>query len=265
MRALCSPSLLKTRSWLWNREGWHHFGRLCLSCDGAFQNDSFRSFAALYSTTIRPVPPRRHGKNAIEPIHGAICLLFLRLQHASPTSSDAILAVRAARISNDLYGSDIMSAYEAANGFARPPAPGEKAIPVYDNLLLAHQELMARSNLTCILRAHSLKPFDFKRGYLVQIYVHHSHEKRGKWLSLRHILAIGNEPGLLTVPGLSGNTVNATFEDARTAFPVSDIAESVMSPTDELYDSLDVELSNQLGDTLIPLDRDNELPKTEYF
>lgn len=71
--------------------------------------------------------------------------IFLRLQNASSSSTDAILAVRATRIFNDLFGSDMISDYAAANSFALPPAAGKKTIPVDDGLLLADQEVTARS------------------------------------------------------------------------------------------------------------------------
>lgn len=83
-----------------------------------------------------------------------------------------------------------MSAYEAANGFSRPFAPGEKPISMDDELLLAHEELIARREMTQILRSHFLKQFDFKTGDLVQVYVRHSHQKRRKWLSSRQIISI---------------------------------------------------------------------------
>lgn len=48
------------------------------------------------------------------------------------------------------------------------------------------------------------------------------------------------------MPGLASKTVTVIFEDARVAFPVIETSESVVSATDKLIDSLDIEISKQL-------------------
>ena len=49
-------------------------------------------------------------KNPIEPRHRTIRSIFLGLKNAEPSVSDALHSVRAIRISNDLYGSETLSA-----------------------------------------------------------------------------------------------------------------------------------------------------------
>lgn len=56
--------------------------------DGAFQNEIMDIFLSRYDVKIRPVPPRRHSKNAMEPRHRTIRSIFLRLKHAEPDTSD---------------------------------------------------------------------------------------------------------------------------------------------------------------------------------
>lgn len=203
----------------------------------------------MYGTTIRPVPPGGHEKNSIESWHRTISSIFLQLQCSSISSCNSILAIRATQISNDLYMSDVMSAYETAKGLTCPHASGGKPIFVGAEILIDLQEPIVRRKLTRILRSHSLKPSNFKLGDLTQIYVHHNNQKRDKWLSPRQIFSIEIDVGTVAVPGLFGNTINAVFENVRAAFPISNIAEYVISIIDELDDNLYFEMSKELDNS----------------
>ena len=77
-----------------------------IQSDFAFHNQLCGKLLEIKDIIMRPVPPRRHCKNPLEPRHGTIRSIFLRLKSADTTTSDAIQAIRAVRISNDLYGSD---------------------------------------------------------------------------------------------------------------------------------------------------------------
>lgn len=109
-------------------------------------------FLSRFDVEMRPVPPRRHAKNAIEPRNRTIRSMFLRLKNAEPDLSDNLHAIRAIRISNDLYGSDTLSAYEMAKGFTKPLCVDQKPRPVDEELRNAHDELIAKRKLTLILR-----------------------------------------------------------------------------------------------------------------
>lgn len=167
----------------------------------------------------------------------------MRRQHANPEIKDDLHALRATIISNDLYGSEVMSAFEAAECFSRPPLPGLKPISVSEKLIASQQELAARRKLIQILRSKALKPSDVKVGDLVQKYVRHSNQRRRKWLSPRQVLAIDENAGIVTVPGLAGKKVSAAVEDTRAVLPISDLSEFVMSTIDELNDNLDAEIN----------------------
>lgn len=66
------------------------------------------------------MPPRRHEKNPIEPKHGLIRSIFLRLRLVDTSEHASILSLQAARISNNLYGNDLVSSFELAMGFTHP-------------------------------------------------------------------------------------------------------------------------------------------------
>lgn len=84
---------------------------------------------------LRPMLPNRHQKNMLEPRHGPIRSIYLRLRHASPNASTRVLALRDVRISKYLYGSDVISSFEAAKGFTSPVKPDVLPIPVDAELL----------------------------------------------------------------------------------------------------------------------------------
>lgn len=115
----------------------------------------FSASGTLLYILIYLVPPRLHCKNPIDPRHVTIRSIFLHLKIAEPEVSDATNAVRAIRISNDLYGSDTLSAYEMAKGFSKPLLADQRPLPVDKSLPLAHEELIAKVILTLRMRSNT--------------------------------------------------------------------------------------------------------------
>ncbi len=94
--------------------------------DAAFDNAIFRNFLDKYGIEPRPVPPRRHNKNFLESEHRVIRDIYLRLKAANPEDTESPITIQQAlRISNDLYGNHIVSAYGFAKGFTRPVGTGQ--------------------------------------------------------------------------------------------------------------------------------------------
>lgn len=153
---------------------------LYIQGDSSIKQVGFRKYVDIYCITSCPVPSRRHKNIPIEPRHGEIRSIFLRLKYSATSLNKNVLGIRVTRTSNYLYESDVMSAYEARNEFSRSHASELKPIPVYDELLMTSQELIARRKLTGIPRSHSHKPSDSKLADLNQGYVQHFHEKKGK-------------------------------------------------------------------------------------
>ncbi len=86
----------------------------------------------------------------------------------------------ALRISNDLYGNDVMSAHEQAKGYTRPIYSGSPAFEIPTEIVNAHNTLLAKRKLTLILRSKSVQRHHLSEGDLVQIYVKQLNSKRGK-------------------------------------------------------------------------------------
>lgn len=70
-----------------------------------------RNFSTTSNVSIskyRPVPPRRHSKNSAQSENDTICSILLLLQTSSPAADQKLLTYQALRISNDIYGYDVL-------------------------------------------------------------------------------------------------------------------------------------------------------------
>ena len=215
--------------------------------DQAFTGDAFQQYLKSHGISFRPVPSRRHHKNTLEPKHGIIRSIFLRLQSASPNTSSALLALQEVSISNDLYGSDKLSAFELAKRFTKPIAVDSELAPVPADLIAARDEIIAKRKLTLILRSHVTADPVVDPGDMVQVYVRTGKEKRGKWLSPRTALSIDRTAGTVTVAGSNGRKIVAAVEDTRLAVVDSDLASAVVESLDTLNENLS-ELTEDLAE-----------------
>lgn len=118
-------------------------------------------------------------KNMLEPLHGPIRSIFIRLRHSQPDMPLPVLALRSVRIYNDLHGPDVVSAFEAAKWFTCPVLPEIPPLPVDSEILEAHVNLAACPKITRILRSHYFSKTDFRLCDLVQVFVMRGHQKRG--------------------------------------------------------------------------------------
>lgn len=78
----------------------------------AFNKEVLRTFLAHYDIQFKPVPARRHSQNSIETKQGIRRSIFLRLSSADRTFSPELRAHQTVRIFNDLYGSNVLFAFE---------------------------------------------------------------------------------------------------------------------------------------------------------
>lgn len=158
---------------------------LTVAYDRAFKNSIFAEYLRQQDIEARPLPPRRHNKNVLESKHKIIRDVFIRLKEESTVErkewETSLITQQAIRISNDLYGSDVLSAQELAKGYARPIQ--NEVIPkqLPQELVDAHQTLLAKRKLTLILRSKTFAESPIAVGDLVQILIKKEHEKRGKW------------------------------------------------------------------------------------
>ena len=134
----------------------HAWSPPTIQADHAFKNADFCNFCEQIGSKLQFSPPRRHNKNLLEPKHGVIRSIFNRLKEDKPDADPATLAYQAVIVSNDLYGTDTVSAFELYHGFTKPIDPAGHKRPLPSSLIEAHDNLRAKRKLNLILRSKSI-------------------------------------------------------------------------------------------------------------
>lgn len=210
-----------------------------IQADKAFQVGDFKQYADKLDIQIRPVPPGRHSKNPIESKHNIIRSIYLRLKEAAGEDFDPkIAAHKSVSISNDLYGNDIMSAFELAKGFTNPVASTPHACIVPDDVREARDKMQARRKLALILRSKAVQELPISVGDMVEVFQKKAHEKRGKWTREKPILSINHNARSICVPGKAGRQMTVAIEDVRPAFSQNSFAQYVQEGIDTLDELL---------------------------
>lgn len=216
-----------------------HWSPSYVQADQAFNNDEFSKFVDNIGAQLKLVPPRRHNKNILEPKHRIIRNIFSRLRDSNPEADARMLAFSAVRISNDMYGSDTLSAFEMCRGITKPIAKFISPVAIPQNLIESHQKIIAKRKLNMILRSKAIDTkMPVKIGDSVQVFVRNAANNRGKWLSPRPIVEIDRRSETVTVPGSHGHKIIASFEDIRTVPCDDEFARLVSESLDELDDEV---------------------------
>lgn len=125
--------------------------------DLEFQFNVLVSFFAQYNIAFAPVPPRRNYRNLIETRHGIIRAAHLCLKDAALDSDPKLHAVSAVRISNKMFGSDSLWAYEIANCFTKPINFFFLLNATLSQLISAHGKIRAEQKVTQMLWSKASK------------------------------------------------------------------------------------------------------------
>lgn len=91
-----------------------------------------------------------------------------------------------------------------AKGSNKPIGERHMLLPVSQELLDAHETLVAKRTFTIILRSKALNDLSITVGDLVQVNAKRENQKRVKWLCPRAILPIDTTARIITVPGTNG-------------------------------------------------------------
>lgn len=227
----------------------HHWPPTSIQADQAFSSQTFKDFVAKLGSELRIIPPRRHSKNVLEPKHGTIRSIFTRLKSSNPDADKQLLALQSVRVSNDMYGNDVISSFELCRGFSKPVLPMSSPVEIPDDIRNAHDELIAKRKLNLILRSKSSTKPELSVGDNVQIYVKNQPHKRGRWLSHRPVLSIDLDAETVTVPGSHGHTIKAAFEDTRIVNIDDDLVKSIIESIDEIDDRIESSIISTENDT----------------
>lgn len=215
--------------------------------DQAFNNIEFTEYLTQHDITPRYVPPRRHSKNVLESKHRTLRDIYLRLKDADPDASERLRVAQMFRISNDLYGNDVASSNELAKGYTRPIAD-TGLHPLPQEIQDAHQELIAKRKLNAILRSHAVTEPSIKVGDVVQIFVHHEHQKRGTWSEAQPVLKYDPKSRTVTVAGSKGRYRKAAVEDVRHAIDNIDLAVEIQNAIDVLTHEIEGTVDDMIPD-----------------
>lgn len=210
--------------------------------DSAFNHDPFISFAASIGSRFEAIPPRRHSKNALESKHTTLRSIYIRLNNADEKTDERTHIAMSFDISNQLYGSDLMSAYELAHGFSKPLLNQPTILP--QNLYDAHDELEPKRKLTRTLRSKPPQTRAVGPGDMVEVFIELPNQKRGSWSSPRTVLDVDISSDTVSVSGSKGHSVKAALEDVRIAISDDNVAQILCEANDSLDRGLDIELSD---------------------
>lgn len=108
-----------------------------------------------------------------------------------------------------------MSSFEIAKGFTKPLIDHTAPVVVAHDLITALETLIAKKELNLIMRTKATVDPVINPGDLVQVYILHGHEKRGKWSSPRAVNSVDSDSGIFTVPGSRVHKINAAIEDTE--------------------------------------------------
>ena len=212
--------------------------------DDAFMKGAFMDFMNAFDITARPVPPGRHHKNPIESKHKVIRSIFLRLNESSDSGEnsmnhvDRLEAIRAVHISNDLYGNDIMSAFELSHGYTNRIDSGH-ARNISPDIMDAHEKLQAKRKLSLILRSRAPTEVPISVGDMVDVFLRTGMSKQGKWSTPKIVLQVDHAARSVVVPSKFGRRSTVAFEDIRLSLAEESLANDVQHAIDDLEKSIE--------------------------
>lgn len=189
--------------------------------------------------------------NALESEHGIISSMFIRICEAKPNSDEQLSISQAIDVSYQLYGSDIMSAYEVSHAFTKTLY--DQYIFNCNDIFSAQIELEVKRKLTRILRSKFSNLPSLAEWDLVEVYISDGKNKRGKWSSPRIVTNCDHKNGTVTVPGTTGRVVQAALKDIRHGI----IDESFARVVRDTNDQLDLSIEELLEESSAPYELAN--------
>lgn len=148
--------------WIYN-----HGSPRILSADDEFNRSVITNALKSQEIELKPRPTRRHNKcGLVERKNGTMKKIVERLANSDEQSDVELLVSKAAFLSNCLYGSKVMSAFELAKGYATSIV-GNPSRKIPAEILNAHKQQAAILALNRLLkgrRVTHLMPGDINVG-----------------------------------------------------------------------------------------------------
>ncbi len=220
-----------------------HFGYPCvMKGDEAFEKGVFREHLNELGIKFELVPKGRHYKNPIESKHSIIRSVFIRLMNTTNKRfTPEYCAIKAVSISNDLYGNNIMSAFEMSKGYTKS-IEGNSLIEISPEIEKAYVDIQARRKLANIMKSKSVKELPLTVGDSVEIYQKDPKQKRGKWSIPKIIQDIDYESRIIKTIGKNKLGIKTPFEDVRLPVGNDDfsriVSEAIHTLDDSIYENI---------------------------
>lgn len=186
--------------------------------DGLFQRSEFQDHLKTFACTLRPFPPYCHIKNTIESRHLFIRDIFVHLCLEYRHVNQKLLACKAVRISNNLYGNDVSSAYELVKVYLRVI---HEVLPfaLPDSIHEGHEDLVTVQKLNRIFQSKAIPENVLNIGSIVHVFRKCFREIRGEWFDLKPVLNVKREVRTVSVFGSNRKTIQAVYEDTTHSMP----------------------------------------------
>lgn len=203
-----------------------------------FNNTELEKLAKLCGFDMGPFPSRRHNKNVIESKHQIIrdkfiCLKDENMQHNDTTKF--LLVHQARRISNDLYGNNLMPVQELSKRYSLLIFGGSFQISIPLQIQEAQRQPQAERKLNLSLKSKSTTKITIYVGDDVDVFVQNFKCKRGRWFIFRPVLSNDHENRTVTVTGMNGRRITAELEDIRVAIDNNQLYNAIQESMDVLY------------------------------
>lgn len=143
----------------------------------------------------------------------------MQLKHDRPEAQYGLNAPQETQILNDFYVFEVMSAFQTAKAFSRPPV-FVLTHSVAECVAKAHEEVAFCHTVTRIFLSASLSPSDLHVVHLVHVNVCHSSRNVRMWLLPHQVADAGTTAGTVKVLDQADKKVTAAVENTRAAFPI---------------------------------------------
>lgn len=202
-----------------------------------FAHGLFRNMLPDHGNAWRLTPPRRHFKIVLESKHQIIRSIFVCFSSSTePALCKELTAIGAICISNDLYKSDVLSAYEMPKGFTQSifSSPTELATDPTETQL----QLQSKRSLFIYYNPSQHTTFLWLPVTWLRSSSSLTRKNEVKWLSPCTVLSLGPSLWTITVSFGDGKTMKAATEDIRLAV-IDDLLATLVRPAnDVLHETL---------------------------
>lgn len=141
--------------------------------DDSLNNYQLKMFSSDSGSGYKALSPRCHSKMSpsLNKTSSEVYIVHFKMQFAirNPYVSKSLIAQHVVRCSNELYGSNTLSAYEMEKRFTR--SVSKNIFPISHELIKSQQIFPAKLNLSQILSSQYVTVVHVSAGDLLEIHI----------------------------------------------------------------------------------------------